>query len=323
MRKSAVIGSLGLVPTMGALHRGHVALIAEARRRSVNVAVTIFVNPTQFGLNEDLARYPRDLEGDLEKCRGAGASLVFAPAALEMYPAGDRTQVRVSELTEHLCGSSRPGHFEGVATIVTKLFAATGPCIAIFGRKDYQQLKVIERLTRDLLLPVEIVAYETVRESDGLALSSRNAYLSDTERRQALSIPRALGAALACFGAGERGAGALRLPVEKTLAVAGLRVDYVTVADTERLVPIADEVQVWRTRLARGSRICGCHAPDRQRGTRRADVAPRRGGRGGMGTSARRAPFTEPISILRGISSCWKASTVAGARRTASGWPRR
>ena len=142
------IGSLGLVPTMGALHRGHVALIEEARRRSVNVAVTIFVNPTQFGPNEDLARYPRDLEGDLEKCRGAGASLVFAPAALEMYPAGERTRVRVSELTEHLCGSSRPGHFEGVATVVTKLFAATGPCIAVFGRKDYQQLKVIERMTR-------------------------------------------------------------------------------------------------------------------------------------------------------------------------------
>jgi pantoate--beta-alanine ligase len=237
------IGRLGLVPTMGALHRGHVALIVEARKHAETVAVTIFVNPTQFGPKEDLARYPRDLEGDLEKCRGAGASLVFAPQVAEMYPEGERTRVRVSELTEHLCGASRPGHFEGVATIVTKLFAATGPCVAVFGRKDYQQLKVIERMTLDLLLPVEIVAHETVRESDGLALSSRNAYLSDAERRQALSIPRALGAALSRFGGGERDAGALRKPVEKALAAAGLRVDYVTLADSERLVPIADEAR--------------------------------------------------------------------------------
>jgi pantoate--beta-alanine ligase len=237
-------GRLGLVPTMGALHRGHVALIEEARRRAKTVAVTIFVNPTQFGPKEDLARYPRDLEGDLTKCGGAGASLVFAPDVAEMYPEGERTRVRVSELTEHLCGASRPGHFEGVATIVTKLFAATGPCVAVFGRKDYQQLKVIERMTLDLLLPVEIVAHETVRESDGLALSSRNAYLSDAERRQAPSIPRALLAAIARFGAGERGAGALRLPVEQALNAAGLRVDYVTLADSERLVPIADELTV-------------------------------------------------------------------------------
>ena len=237
-------GSLGLVPTMGALHRGHVALIEEARRRAPSVAVTIFVNPTQFGPKEDLARYPRDLEGDLTKCRGAGAELVFAPDALEMYPEGERTRVRVSELTEHLCGASRPGHFEGVATIVTKLFAATGPCIAVFGRKDYQQLKVIERMTRDLLLPVEIVAYPTVRESDGLALSSRNAYLSDAERRRALAIPRALGAAAARFDAGEREVLALRLSVEQALCAAGLRVDYASVADAERLVPIADQARV-------------------------------------------------------------------------------
>jgi pantoate--beta-alanine ligase len=234
-------GKLGLVPTMGALHRGHVALIEEAGKRAATVAVTIFVNPTQFGPKEDLARYPRDLEGDLEKCRGAGARLVFAPAVEEMYPAGERTRVRVSELTEHLCGASRPGHFEGVATVVAKLFAATGPCIAVFGRKDYQQLKVIERMTRDLLLPVEIVAHETVRESDGLALSSRNAYLSDAERRQAQSIPRALAQAIARFGSGERGAGALRGPVENALTAAGLRVDYVTLAHAEQLVPIADE----------------------------------------------------------------------------------
>jgi pantoate--beta-alanine ligase len=160
-----------------------------------------------------------------------------------MYAAGERTRVQVQELADHLCGASRPGHFDGVATIVTKLFAVTGPCIAVFGRKDYQQLKVIERMTRDLLLPVEVVAYPTVRESDGLALSSRNAYLSAGERRQALSIPRALREAVERFGSGERGVAALRQPVRAALEAAGLRVDYVTVADAERLVPIADGAQ--------------------------------------------------------------------------------
>jgi pantoate--beta-alanine ligase len=242
--RARAAGKLGLVPTMGALHRGHVALIEEARRRAANAAVTIFVNPTQFGPKEDLARYPRDLEGDLEKCAAAGASLVFAPEASEMYPSNERTRVRVSELTEHLCGASRPGHFEGVATIVTKLFAATGPCVAVFGRKDYQQLKVIERMTRDLLLPVEIVPFPTVREADGLALSSRNAYLSAEERERALAIVRALRAALESFAAGERSASALRAPAAAAIEAAGLRVDYVTLADADRLVPFADAARV-------------------------------------------------------------------------------
>ena len=188
--------TLALVPTMGALHEGHLALMREAARQADVVAVTIFVNPTQFGPSEDLASYPRDLEGDLERCRSVGVSLVFAPADSDMYPGGDATRVRVSRLTDHLCGRSRPGHFEGVTTIVAKLFAVAGPCTAVFGRKDYQQLKVIERMTRDLMLPVRIVPHPTVREPDGLALSSRNAYLGADERARARAIPRALSRAV-------------------------------------------------------------------------------------------------------------------------------
>ena len=237
-------GKLGLVPTMGALHRGHAALIEEARRRTAIAAVTIFVNPTQFGPKEDFARYPRDLDGDLEKCAAAGARLVFAPDASEMYPSGERTRVQVSELTEHLCGASRPGHFDGVATIVTKLFAVTGPCVAVFGRKDYQQLKVIERVAKDLLLSVRVVAHPTVREADGLALSSRNAYLKVEERARALAIPGALSAALRAFSAGERSAAALRKPAAEALARAGLRVDYVVLTDPETIEPLGDETVV-------------------------------------------------------------------------------
>lgn len=233
-------GQLGLVPTMGALHEGHRALMREAKARTSAVAVTIFVNPTQFGPKEDLAKYPRDLQGDVSKCSAEGVSLVFAPDASEMYPEGERTRVRVSGLTDHLCGASRPGHFDGVATIVTKLFALAGPCVAVFGRKDYQQLQVIRRMTRDLLLPVEVVGYPTVREADGLALSSRNRYLSPEERKTALAIPRALAAAVRRFEAGERKAGALRAPVADALSKAGLRIDYAALAHADDLVPFED-----------------------------------------------------------------------------------
>ena len=233
-------GRLGIVPTMGALHDGHLTLLREAARRSTGVAVTIFVNPTQFGPKEDLDRYPRDLDGDVAKCAREGVALVFAPTVSEMYPPGERTRVRVSGLTESLCGASRPGHFDGVSTIVTKLFAAAGPCVAVFGRKDYQQLQVIRRLTRDLLLPVEIIGHPTVRESDGLALSSRNAFLGPEERRRALSIPAALGGAVSRFFAGERRAAEIRLPVVRGLEAAGLRVDYVALADADELTPFDD-----------------------------------------------------------------------------------
>lgn len=228
---------VGLVPTMGALHVGHLALIEEARRLADEVVVTVFVNPTQFGPQEDFARYPRTLERDVALATGAGASAVFAPEVLEMYPKGEKTRVSVAGLTEALCGASRPGHFAGVTTIVTKLFAATGPCTAVFGRKDYQQLKVIERMTTDLLLPITVVGHRTVREADGLALSSRNQYLSAEWRERALSIPRALSAAHAAFAAGERGPRAIRELVRKELEQAGLRVDYVEVAHAEDLVP--------------------------------------------------------------------------------------
>lgn len=233
-------GTLGLVPTMGALHTGHVSLIHAARERASQVAVTIFVNPTQFAPSEDFDKYPRMLAEDVEKCSAAGASLVFAPNVVEMYPAGDATRVRVSGLTEHLCGHSRPNHFEGVTTVVAKLFAIAGPCVAVFGRKDYQQLKVIERMTRDLHLPVEIVGRPTVREPDGLALSSRNAYLSSDMRQRAVTIPQALSEAVARFHSGERGVAALRQPVEDALVAAGLRPDYVELCDPETLVPLAD-----------------------------------------------------------------------------------
>ncbi|MCC6214357.1 MAG: pantoate--beta-alanine ligase [Polyangiaceae bacterium] len=231
---------LGLVPTMGALHEGHQALVREAARRSDVVAVTIFVNPTQFGPTEDLDRYPRDLEGDVAKCQAAGAELVFAPAAAAIYPAGERTRVRVDGLSTHLCGRSRPVHFEGVATVVTKLFAVAGPCVAVFGRKDYQQLRVVERLARDLLLPIEVVGHPTVREADGLALSSRNAYLSASERATALAIPRALAAAVRRFAGGERAVAALREPVIVSLGAAGLRVDYVDLATADTVQPLPE-----------------------------------------------------------------------------------
>ncbi len=237
-------GTLGLVPTMGALHEGHLALVAEARRHATVVAVTIFVNPTQFGPAEDFARYPRDLDGDVAACARAGVDLVFAPDVAEMYPAGERTRVVVSHLTEALCGASRPGHFTGVTTIVAKLFAVAGPAVAVFGRKDYQQLQVIRRMTRDLLLPVTIVAHPTVREPDGLALSSRNAYLSAAERARALAIPRGLGRAVRAFSAGERRAGALVELVAGELARAELRPDYVTVADADDLTPFAAAARI-------------------------------------------------------------------------------
>jgi pantoate--beta-alanine ligase len=233
-------GRLGVVPTMGALHEGHRTLMREASRRASAVCVTIFVNPTQFGPKEDLAKYPRTFEADVAACAGEGVALVFAPEVSEMYPPGEATRVRVSGLTEHLCGASRPGHFEGVATVVTKLFAAVGPSVAVFGRKDYQQLQVIRRMTTDLLLPVEIVGHPTVRENDGLALSSRNVYLSTEDRARALAIPRSLAAAVAAFERGERRAGALGGPVRAAIEAAGLRVDYVSVADPDHLAPHAD-----------------------------------------------------------------------------------
>jgi pantoate--beta-alanine ligase len=234
-------GLLGLVPTMGALHAGHMTLVDRAKQAGATPAVTIFVNPTQFGPNEDFQAYPRPVERDLELCRDRGVWAVFLPPVAEMYPPGEKTRVRVSGLTEVLCGPRRPGHFEGVATVVAKLFAVAGPGLAVFGRKDYQQLQVIRRMVRDLLLPVEILGVETVREPDGLALSSRNGYLSEAERRTAPAIYAALSAAARRFEAGERRASALRLPVVDALEQHGFRIDYVELTGASELEPFSDE----------------------------------------------------------------------------------
>jgi pantoate--beta-alanine ligase len=254
---------VGLVPTMGALHEGHLALLHEAKRRAAFVAVTVFVNPTQFGPNEDLARYPRDLERDAGACETAGASAVFAPAAASMYPPGDEARVHVGATAEGLCGAFRPGHFEGVATVVTKLFAVTGPCVAVFGRKDYQQLQVIRRLVRDLLLPVEIIGMRTVREPDGLAMSSRNAYLSAEQRRAALAIPRGLAAAARAFDAGERRAGALTALVRAEVERIATSIDYVSVADPESLRVLgAEELAGSRALCALAARLSSARLID-------------------------------------------------------------
>jgi len=248
---------LGFVPTMGALHAGHLHLVEVARRHTERVAVSIFVNPTQFGPNEDFAKYPRTLERDVELLYGAGADYVLAPSVQEVYPEGEKTRVHVAELTEYLCGPFRPGHFEGVATVVAKLFAIAGPCTAVFGRKDYQQLKVIERLARDLLFPVKVVGEPTVRDADGLALSSRNAYLSPEERARARAIPRALAGAATAFAAGERRAGALIEPVRAALSAAGLTLQYADICDADQLFPLHPAVDIGERALIAIAAFCG------------------------------------------------------------------
>lgn len=231
---------IAFVPTMGYLHRGHVALLEEGRRRGDVLVLSIFVNPTQFGPNEDLARYPRDLPGDLEKARGAGVDVAFVPEAAAMYPDGYQTFVDVRELSRGLCGDRRPGHFAGVASVVTKLFHLVDPHVAVFGEKDYQQLAVIRRMVRDLDFDVEIVGLPIVREPDGLAMSSRNAYLAPPEREQALCLVRALEAAEARFRAGERDAARLVAVARETIAAAPLaRIDYVELRDADTLVEVA------------------------------------------------------------------------------------
>jgi pantoate--beta-alanine ligase len=230
---------VGLVPTMGFLHRGHTSLMEASRARADLTAVSIFVNPTQFGPNEDLARYPRDLEGDLQKCREARMDAVFVPEAGGMYPPGHRTFVEVTGLQDGLCGARRPGHFRGVATVVTQLFALARPHLAVFGEKDFQQLQIIRRLAVDLHLGVEVVGMPIVREPDGLAMSSRNAYLAATERPRALALNRGLGAARARWAAGERAGEALRDAVRAELRAGDVREDYVELVEPSTLEPLA------------------------------------------------------------------------------------
>ncbi len=240
---------VGLVPTMGALHEGHVALAREAARHASFVAVSIFVNPTQFGPNEDLARDPRDLAADVASLRGL-AHLVFAPEPTAMYLPGDETRVRVGPLAAHLCGPFRPGHFEGVCTVVTKLFALVGPCAAVFGEKDFQQLAIVRRVAADLFLPVEVVAHTIVREPDGLAKSSRNAYLSPQDRVRALCLSRGLRTAVDAFRGGERRAGVLRRLARAEVDAGADRVDYVEITDPATIQPIPAEEAVARALLA-------------------------------------------------------------------------
>lgn len=253
------------VPTMGALHAGHVSLVESALRPSAPasvrpfVVVSIFVNPTQFGPNEDFARYPRDEPGDLAICREAGVEAVFLPTVADMYPAGAVTTVRVAKLTDTLCGPWRPGHFDGVATVVAKLFNLVQPDAAFFGEKDAQQLAVIRRMVRDLDFPIEIVGCPTVREPDGLALSSRNRYLSPDERTRALSLYAALRHAQQLVASGQRDAATIQRDMEAIIAAARpSQIDYVSIVDAETLQPIeriatpalaAVAVRFGRTRL--------------------------------------------------------------------------
>ncbi|MCI0859314.1 MAG: pantoate--beta-alanine ligase [Chloroflexi bacterium] len=228
---------LGLVPTMGALHDGHLALVRQARRENATLAVSIFINPSQFGPREDLSQYPRDLERDLELLREEGADMVFTPDAAEMYPPGFDTWVDPGELANRLEGANRPGHFRGVATIVTKLFNLVTPDRAYFGQKDGQQLAVIRRLVRDLGMGLEIVAVPTVREADGLAMSSRNLYLTPDQRQAAPVVYRALASAERLWQQGVTDAQQLRQETRRVLQQEALieRIDYVSVADADSL----------------------------------------------------------------------------------------
>ncbi|MCK6485973.1 MAG: pantoate--beta-alanine ligase [Phycisphaerae bacterium] len=251
--------SIGFVPTMGALHAGHTSLIDASRKDGRFTVVSIFVNPTQFAPGEDFAGYPRTTEADLNICREHGVDLVFTPSADELYPPGDQTRVRVGPLAETLCGPFRPGHFEGVCTVVARLFHIVQPDVAYFGQKDAQQAVIIRRMVRDLCMPLTIDVRPIVREPDGLAMSSRNAYLSPDERRQAAGVYAALCAGRDLIRAGERRAGKIVTEMRRVLARAGpCTVDYLSVVDPETLtdkteatapVMLAAAVRIGKTRL--------------------------------------------------------------------------
>ncbi len=234
-------GTVGFVPTMGYLHEGHLSLIRRAREECRHVVVSIFVNPTQFGPNEDLARYPRDLERDLSLIEPLGVDLVWTPTAEEMYPKGYQTWVEVEAVTRRLEGAMRPGHFRGVTTVVAKLFNVVQPHKAYFGQKDAQQAAVIRRMTMDLNFPIEIVVCPTVREADGLAMSSRNVYLDPEQRKAATVLFRSLSAAKELYEAGERNAEKLRERMKEVLAAEPLaEVQYVSCADYDTLEELSE-----------------------------------------------------------------------------------
>jgi len=231
---------VGFVPTMGALHAGHASLIRASRAECDFTVVSIFVNPTQFGPSEDLSRYPRTFDADRELCAALGTDLIFAPSADQMYPPDSRTVVEVTKLQDVLCGQSRPGHFRGVATVVLKLFNIVQPDAAYFGQKDAQQALIIRRMVIDLNVPVDVRVRPTVREPDGLAMSSRNRYLDPAQRHHATALYRAVRRVEEMVAAGERSAPALEAAMGETIAAApGARLDYARVLDAESLDPLA------------------------------------------------------------------------------------
>ena len=250
---------ISCVPTMGFLHQGHVELLSVGREKGDRLIMTIFVNPTQFGPHEDYQRYPQDTEGDLDKARSAGVDAVFIPTVEEMYPDGFQSTVTVENITQYLCGKSRPGHFAGVTVVVAKLFNITKPHLAIFGEKDYQQLIVIKQMVRDLNMDIEIIGVPTVREKDGLAMSSRNNYLSPEERLSALSLKKGLDFAKKMVAEGERDSAKIKNAVrELILSHPFIEIDYITICDPEKLTDmenidrlslLALAVRVGKTRL--------------------------------------------------------------------------
>lgn len=258
--------TVALVPTMGFLHEGHLELMRVGKRHSDKLIISIFVNPTQFGPSEDLGKYPRDTEGDLEKARKVGVDFVFLPSTQEIYPEGYQTRVQVERVTQHLCGISRPGHFEGVTTVVAKLLNITKPHMAIFGQKDFQQLTVISRMVMDLNMDIQIIGVPTVREPDGLAMSSRNKFLSPEERESALSLRKSLDLAREMFMEGERGARVIKKAIESLiLSHPHTEIDYVTLCDPvtlEDVETLTDEtllvlaVRVGTTRLIDNRVLC-------------------------------------------------------------------
>lgn len=234
---------IGFVPTMGNLHDAHLALVKQAREQSDVVVASIFVNRLQFGLNEDWDKYPRTLDADIEKLRNAACDYLFYPGEQEIYPNGMDTQTRVivPTMANILCGASRPGHFEGVTTVVSKLFNIVQPDVAVFGLKDYQQLAIIRRMVQDLCMPVEILEGQIVRESDGLAMSSRNGYLSADERPRVNCLYRSLKQIAERIQAGERNFAELELDAKQQIEAAGFRVDYVTICNSATLEPAAHD----------------------------------------------------------------------------------
>ena len=238
--------TVGLVPTMGFLHEGHVSLVEASRRENDITVLSIFVNPAQFGVNEDFDKYPKDIEGDFQKAEEAGTDIIFAPTAVEMYPQGYSTYVDIDGITDRMCGKSRPGHFKGVATVVTKLFNIVQPDKAYFGQKDAQQAAVIRKMVRELNINVDLAVCPIVREKDGLAMSSRNIYLNSEERKAALALSKSLFKAERLIKEGERDARKIRAFIEKEIGSESLAdVDYVTVVDADTL----DEIKLLKSSI--------------------------------------------------------------------------